>query len=255
MKRHTGLIATGMMILVLAGCANAAPEKPGPPTPEPPIKAPTKTPDAPGEFEYGLMGVDEVDVRVLGPAPAEVEVRVMGVLGDACTEFDSVEQARDGDTVRLTLGTRRPAEMLCAQMARVYERTVRLEGTFEVGTYRVVANGIEAAFEVTGPGEEEWVEGLAFVKNVDVALLESYPVQVMLTVSGWLPGGCTELDAVTQAREGNTVRVTMTTRRPAEAMCTQALVDFTENVKLEGGFESGDYLVVVNDVQVPIHVD
>ena len=56
-------------------------------------------------------------------------------------------------------------------------------------------------------------------------------------------------------RDGNQVRVTITTRRPAEALCTQALVDFTETVKLDGGFPPGDYMTFVNDYRAELTID
>jgi hypothetical protein len=275
-RQFMWIVALGMMILTLGGCANQ--ESGGnfwtdiPATTSPPSEAPTvvptsveedrpsdeetqSAPDVSEDFVMGLMQIEGVDVRVLSPAPAEVEASVRGVLGDACTEFDSVEQLREGQTVTLTLRTKRPADMICAQMARAYERVVPLEGNFAAGEYRLVANGFEAAFSVAEVGEETPVGGLAFVDDVQVMLMESYPVQVALVVSGWLPDGCTQLDAVRQAREGNTIRVTMTTRRPAEAFCTQAIVPFTERVGLEGGFESGVYRAVVNDFEVGFEVD
>jgi inhibitor of cysteine peptidase len=74
-------------------------------------------------------------------------------------------------------------------------------------------------------------------------------------VSGWVPDGCTRLAEIRQEREGNTVTVTMTTQRPSEMMCTQAIVEFEERVKLEGGFEPGEYVVRVNDFEVTFGVD
>jgi len=278
------LVLMGMMILALAGCASPEPDEvywtdipsatppleevPTPvtligdqvPPPDDQVPPPDDAPDPPdeetGDVELSLMQVEQAEVRVRGMAPAEVEVRVMGVLGDACTEFEGVEQAREGDAVKLMLWARRPADMLCAQIARVYERTVPLEGTFEAGTYRLVANDFETTFEVPEPGGGgKQVEGLAFVSGVDVLVMESYPAQVALVVSGWVPDGCTRLAEIRQEREGNTVTVTMTTQRPSEMMCTQAIVEFEERVKLEGGFEPGEYVVRVNDFEVTFGVD
>jgi hypothetical protein len=38
-------------------------------------------------------------------------------------------------------------------------------------------------------------------------------------------------------------------------MCTQAIVEFEERVRLEGGFESGEYVVRVNDFEAGFRVD
>jgi inhibitor of cysteine peptidase len=97
------------------------------------------------------------------------------------------------------------------------------------------------------PGEGERGQN-AYVDEIDVMLLESFPVQVNVRVQGNLPDGCTYLDEIEEQREGNTITVTIWTVRDPEAMCTMALVPFEEVISLDAeGLPAGEYTVVVQD--------
>lgn len=99
----------------------------------------------------------------------------------------------------------------------------------------------------TEPGEI--LIGDATVESLDILILESFPVQVHLQVSGYLGDGCTELGAIDTVRAGDTFNVTIHTERPADAICTQQLVAFEETIPLDvQGLEAGTYTVNVNGV-------
>ena len=91
--------------------------------------------------------------------------------------------------------------------------------------------------------------GTAVVENLEVRFLESFPVQVQAVVSGYLPDGCTTITSVEALNAGTTFRIRMTTERPADAMCTMAVMKFEEVVPLEtAGLPAGTYDVRVNDL-------
>lgn len=91
--------------------------------------------------------------------------------------------------------------------------------------------------------------GEATVESLDILILESFPVQVNVHVSGYLGDGCTELGAIDTERVGDTFNVTIHTQRPADAICTQQLVGFEETIPLDVlGLEAGTYTVDVNGV-------
>ncbi len=100
-----------------------------------------------------------------------------------------------------------------------------------------------------GDNVEEFIYGTANVENIEIMTLESFPVQVRVSASGNLPDGCTEIDEIQTERTGNTFKINISTKRPADAICTQALVPFTETIPLEvRGLEAGIYNVDVNGV-------
>ncbi len=100
------------------------------------------------------------------------------------------------------------------------------------------------------PTQTEGVlRGLAPVDAIDVLILESFPVQVHVRVTGNLPDGCTTLGEITQERQGTAFSVEVGTMRPAGAMCTEALVPFQTTVALDVlGLKAGTYTVTVNGV-------
>jgi hypothetical protein len=105
--------------------------------------------------------------------------------------------------------------------------------------------------EPTEPGVVgNQVEGVATVNTVDVLIMESFPVQAAAAVTGYLPDGCTTLGEPQVNFDGaNTFTVVLPTTRPADAMCTQAIVDFDTNIPLPvEGLSAGTFTVDVNGV-------
>ena len=113
---------------------------------------------------------------------------------------------------------------------------------------------IETPTEVGGEGEAIIKE--APVDSVELLLMESFPPQLRALVRGDLPDGCTEISHSEQTREGNVIRVDLFTRRPADAICTQALVRYEESIPVEIlGLPAGDYGVSVNGVEASFSLD
>lgn len=93
------------------------------------------------------------------------------------------------------------------------------------------------------------VMGLASVSEIDILILESFPVQVQVIASGNLPNPCTEISEVLQEKEGNTFFITIKTYR-SPGFCIQVIVPFEEIIPLEVyGLPAGSYTVDVNGVQ------
>jgi inhibitor of cysteine peptidase len=90
----------------------------------------------------------------------------------------------------------------------------------------------------------------AYVEALDILIMESFPAQVNVLVSGYLPDGCVELHEIAVERQQSTFILTLTSRRPTgEIACTEALVPFEETVPLDVyGLEAGTYMVVAQDV-------
>lgn len=106
------------------------------------------------------------------------------------------------------------------------------------------------------PVPEPTGENLAMIDTIEVRLLESDPVQVEVVVRGNLSDGCTELEEPTVSREGNEFTVVLTTQRPADAICTQAIVPFEQIIPLDvADAEPGDYTVDVNGVSETFTLD
>src|SRR3989304_6353183 len=68
------------------------------------------------EVTIGEFQVQSVEARVEGDVPAEVTISVDGILGDACTEIESVSQERMAALVSVHITTRRPKDAIWAQV-------------------------------------------------------------------------------------------------------------------------------------------
>lgn len=98
-------------------------------------------------------------------------------------------------------------------------------------------------------GSGQNIAGSPMVDSVEVHILESQPLQVTFTVKGNLPDPCTKLDEVSTTREGNTIKVRITTSRPADAMCAQVLTPFEETYPIDAhGLKKGTYTLDVEGV-------
>ncbi len=97
--------------------------------------------------------------------------------------------------------------------------------------------------------------GLAPVEEIEIVLLESFPVQVQVIASGNLPDPCTEIYQINQEIEDNTFFVTIKTYRPP-GLCIQVLAPFEEIIPLEVyGLPAGTYTVDVNGVQATFDLE
>lgn len=85
------------------------------------------------------------------------------------------------------------------------------------------------------------------IEDVDVLILESYPMQLHLQVVGYQPDGCELPVIVEQRREGNEVFVEIYREQSAAMTCPAMIIPYEAKIPLEGGFESGTYTIHVND--------
>jgi hypothetical protein len=97
-------------------------------------------------------------------------------------------------------------------------------------------------------------EVLTVIETVDALIMESFPAQISLHVTGYQPDGCTFPVQVEQNRDSNTVSVKIYRILPPDIMCTMQLVVYDENIKLDGSFESGEYTIDVNGTVVTVKI-
>jgi hypothetical protein len=248
MKRAMYIAALILMFgLVLSACAG---------TPSP----------AREDYEYGQDAVVEaLEVIVLESYPVQTRVRVSGYLPDGCTELHDISVDRVGSTVTLTLTTRRPTgEVACTEALVPFEEIVDLDiGRLEP-PYKIIAQSQETtitleAYDVSPvQGDDEFIYGnKATLEELGVNVLDSMPVQVIVTLSGYLPDGCIEIETITAAQKEDVFTIEIVTRRPAgDVACTMAIVPFEEDFILDvEGLAPGTYTVVAQDKQATFSLD
>ena len=97
--------------------------------------------------------------------------------------------------------------------------------------------------------------GLAPVEEIEIVILEIFPVQIDVIASGNLPNPCTEISEVLQEREGNTFFVSIKTYRSLDP-CIQIIVPFEVKIPLNVyGLPAGTYTVDINGVQATFDLE
>jgi hypothetical protein len=125
--------------------------------------------------------------------------------------------------------------------------------TFKAALALVAAAPLLACESFTAAEEDERL----MVESVEVRVLESQPVQVNALVKGRLRDECEMLGETTQSRSGSVITVAIATFRDnvTERPCIQEKATVEQDVRLEGSFPSGTYVVRVNGVEQTFRVD
>lgn len=85
------------------------------------------------------------------------------------------------------------------------------------------------------------------IDSVDVEVLESFPMQLTVTVTGSQPDGCDLPVIVEQSVEDNTVTLAIYRNVPTDIMCPAVLVPYEETIAIDGTFEGGTVTLNIND--------
>lgn len=224
--------------------------------------------DTPEAYIYGEDAVVEnIEVLLIETLPADATVNITGYLPDGCTELDEIIVDQQEDEFILTLITRTPTgDIACTQALVPFEERVDLDILgLEAGTYTVIAQDQQASFslavdnvfeEPVDLGEYE-LGSDAVVESLSLAVMESYPVQVRVSLEGYLPDACTEIHEISAERDDETFLLNVITRRPTgDVMCAMVITPFEEAIDLEvRGLPAGDYDVVYNDLSESFRLD
>ncbi len=86
------------------------------------------------------------------------------------------------------------------------------------------------------------------IENVEFIVAASYPAQVTARIRGYLPDPCTTISEVRQERRDGVVTVTISTQR-APGACILVIQPVDTNIRLDGAFVSGAYVVRINGAE------
>ena len=97
----------------------------------------------------------------------------------------------------------------------------------------------------------------AYVDSIQINIMESFPLQVSVTLQGNLPDGCTHLLSSKALKTDETIfEVFIYTVRDPKAICTMALVPFQETVSLDvAELVAGTYTVKAYDLSTTFTFD
>ena len=250
-----------MLSLLFSACQPAA-------FPDEPVILPTENPSKPypvdgdeGKFIYGQDAtVESLKVVLLESFPLQAQAEVTGYFPNGCIELHEISAEQQEMNFILTITTRRPTgDMACTEALVPFEEVVALdiEGLV-AGTYHVIAQDREVKFELVVDNVlQEQVNDMKFafgsdavLRSMSLNIMESFPVQVSVNLSGYLPNGCVKIDQINVLKDGEIFTIRIITKRPTgDVSCTMAIVPFEETVALEvEGLLAGEYTVQCDDI-------
>lgn len=107
--------------------------------------------------------------------------------------------------------------------------------------------------------DEDYITSEAVVKDIDIRMKESFPVQVDVVVKGEFPDSCYEVGDISQQIIEKTFRVNLEVRKlkDSDVMCTQSIEDFEKVIPLQNvvGLSAGEYIVNVNGLEKRFRFD
>ncbi|MGD2252578.1 MAG: hypothetical protein PVF70_06650 [Anaerolineales bacterium] len=239
-KRSAALLAA-IGGLWLAGCGLVTP---GTPTEPPPDHQPIRSP----------VTIDFAEVILLESFPVQAELVMTGYLPTPCHELEwQVSDPDDQNRIHLELYALADPNTVCIQVEEPFRAQVPL-GSFSEGSFSIWLGGEEIGEFTVGvePPDAggEMGEGAVFVDQAEVILMESFPVLVVLRVSGHLPTPCHTLqwEVSDPDFEGN-IYVVMASDADPEQVCIQVLDPFEIDIPL-GDFTEGAFTVWLNGKQI-----
>jgi hypothetical protein len=101
-----------------------------------------------GEYQEDIV-VDSLQILMLESFPVQVQVEVDGLLPDACSFIEMVEQTYGENEFNITLHFARHPNMRCAPQPTAFQEIIALDvHGLKAGEYTVSVHGVEASFEL-----------------------------------------------------------------------------------------------------------
>ncbi len=95
-------------------------------------------------------------------------------------------------------------------------------------------------------GDDALQRGTVYLDSIDLLVMESYPVQFSLSLSGNLPTPCSHLRVAVSPPDGqNQIMVDVYSLAEKDIFCAEVLQPFSQNIPL-GSYPTGHYTLLLN---------
>ena len=216
------------------------------------------------------MTITDVKILIAESRPAQVKVVVTGYLRNGCESHHETHQSREGNTINIQITTDKQSNDVCS-MSIEYQEEI-LIGTFAIGEYKLVVNGIEQRFGIEDNGhwinqmsviesslKDSWIVEYMPIRDFEISISESRPAQVKVMVAGGSHRNtCVSVHEIHQTREGNTFNIQIKWRRErlgGGLICGQLVIEEVPAEVFLGALGVGAYKVIVNGIPQEFHID
>ncbi len=198
----------------------------------------------------GPVFIDEVQLLAAMSEPPQLTAVVEGNLPSPCHTLVATDPVFSTGRIDVSLRSAADPDLNCIQVLEPFVHNISL-GVIPDGDYTLYINN-EAYDAVKGSGTSAAAPptsaaGAVYLSAWQLNILESWPLQINLIVSGELPNGCAILGhSVTEDAANGIINVRVFSDTNPDLICTEALVPFDELIDL-GSYSSGSWKVILND--------
>ena len=211
---------------------------------------PTLLPEEPREFL-----IESAELLQAESWPVQLRLELTGLLPSACHSLDySVVLPAGEGVIEVEAQAKLTGGSDCAGESRSFRQGIGL-GSYTEGNFQVLLNGEPVGeFNLgratrppeSGEADGELDRGPVYIDEAELAILESFPVQVELVIRGTLPTPCASLEWSAQPpdEQGRILVEVYSVQDPGLA-CIQVLQDLEERLPI-GSYSEGSYSVWLN---------
>ncbi len=263
--KHTLLTIWLLLLLALSACGPPPGSAPMPSEPDggedTAVSDPTPEPSEPSEPEFDThpATINDFEILILESFPVQVNVNVTGMLNGGCSELGEVRVVQTDSTFSIEIDEVTELNVACTMALVPFAEVVSLPvDGLAAGEYSVMVNGSEPQRftldmdnSLSADPAEPVSTGQAYITAVTITTVDETNGRATVQIQGDLSNGCTAIDdIVVTGPEDNTFTAEIITSQPADLMCTEALVPFTQTIVLEDlmALQPGEYRVLVGGV-------
>jgi len=213
---------------------------------------PTLLPSDPQEPEE--LTIESVELVQAESWPVQIRMELTGTLPSACHSLDYavILPGTDG-VIDVEAHAKLEGNSECAQQREPFRQGIGL-GSYTEGDFEVLLNGepvgeIRLGSESMAPGSTDdggMTRGPVFIDEVELVILESFPVQIELVIRGALPTPCASLEwSVEDPDAQGRIRVEAFSLQDPTIDCIQVLEEIEERLPI-GSYSEGSYGVWLN---------
>ncbi len=194
--------------------------------------------------------IESVTVEVLPTDPTRLALHVTGYHPDGCDFPAWIRQARDGNLITIDIYLEIPIVVDCSATYVPYEETIILTQPLSPGSYVVQVNDYLLGLEIQTDSTIEVMEVVRFnvdVTDVQALIMESFPMQLSLQVSGQRTTGCDVPVYVRQHISATTIEIEIFSVMSPAMACPRIILPYEETIRIDGAFTGGRFTVQVND--------
>jgi len=213
---------------------------------------PTLLPDDPEE--YGELVIESVELLQAESWPVQIRMELVGTLPSACHSLEYAVILPDADgMIEVEAHAKLEGNSECAQQAEPFRQGIGL-GSYTEADFEVLLNGepvgeIRLGSESKAPGSNDdggMTRGPVFIDEVELVVLESFPVQIELVIRGALPTPCASLEwSVEDPDAQGRIHVEAFSLQDPAIDCIQVLEEIEERLPI-GSYSEGSYGVWLN---------